>query len=85
MNEIPKGSTFHCDGVMLIYHVLEGAELGNVAGEARWDLMQFCLCIVQRAQGKWGYVCEDGANVFEACCHRTQGKDWLREVRKALE
>ncbi|OJA11083.1 hypothetical protein AZE42_10998 [Rhizopogon vesiculosus] len=30
-----------------------------MAYEARLDLMQFCLCIVQRAQGKRGYVWKD--------------------------
>ncbi|OAX31945.1 hypothetical protein K503DRAFT_777152 [Rhizopogon vinicolor AM-OR11-026] len=60
VNEIPKGSAFHCDGVVLIYHDLKGADLGNVAGEANLGLMQFCLCIVQRAQEKWGYVFEGG-------------------------
>jgi len=48
VDEIPEGGAFRCDGVVLVNHVLEGADLVGVAG---LGLMQFCLCTIQRAQG----------------------------------
>ena len=62
-NPIPTASAFHCDGIVLIHHVLEGADLGNVAGEAALGPLQFHSCRVQRAQGKRGYIFEDGADI----------------------
>ena len=71
VDEILEGGAFCCDGVMLVYHVIEGADLVDVSGEAGLGLMQFREGTGFQGKGGYAFEGEAGVDGLEVCGHRT--------------